>query len=833
MPPPPPARRDDPRHETGSPGSTEDLLALAMQNGAIGMYLADPADGRFLVVNPALEEFLGRSADDLHGSSGPSVTHPHDRETERKLLGDLLAGHNPSYRLRKRFLRPDGTVVWGDLSVSTIRHENGGVRTLIGQVVDVSETVRNYRKLAEAEDLHRFMAAHAADVMFRASNQGITEWISPSVEAFTGWKPDDLIGRDFTSFVHPDDVPNLRRGQEKYLAGRSARYNLRVLCADGSYKWMAVAGAGRRDDTGRVVGRTGGWRDIDAEMRARQALAASEECFRLAMEQGGVGMCLASPEGRFLEVNGALCRLLGRSADDLMQRTWQDLTHPDDLAADLALAREVVEGRRSRYRLRKRFLRPDGSVVWGDLSVAALRNEDGSLRTFVSQILDVSDLIQDQQQASFTVAERNRILDNIPVAIVCAMPDAAPTARALYINRCFEQTFGYGIEELPTLEDWMQRAFASEDARADFAQRWFEAIRQGRERQGRAGPIPVVCLDASGRERHVEMSGVEVDGTLVVSLIDRTAQRRLEAEREAWRRLQDNLALTLTDNMPAGSFVLHRQSDGRPHFDFLSRRLLTMLGLERAAVAADPLLPGRCVHPDDAPAFREVVRRIFTVGGPFGWQGRLVVAGLTRWVRIEAEPRLRPDGLPAWDGVVTDISEQQRIEEELRIANSKLEKLATTDALTGIWNRHHFERCMLVEIERAHRYGEPLSLLLLDIDHFKAINDRHGHQLGDRVLVEISRRLGRQMRDTDLLARWGGEEFVAVLPHTSASAAGALAERIRGLIPTLSLPGVGAVTISVGVAQLQPDDDLNSLFQRVDRALYGAKEGGRDRVVQA
>ena len=110
MPPPHPAHRDDPLQETGSPGSTEDLLALAMQNGAIGMYLADPADGRFLVVNPALEEFLGRSADDLRASSGPAVTHPHDRETERKLLADLLAGDIPSYRLRKRFLRPDGTV---------------------------------------------------------------------------------------------------------------------------------------------------------------------------------------------------------------------------------------------------------------------------------------------------------------------------------------------------------------------------------------------------------------------------------------------------------------------------------------------------------------------------------------------------------------------------------------------------------------------------------------------------------------------------------------------------------------------------------------------------
>jgi diguanylate cyclase (GGDEF)-like protein/PAS domain S-box-containing protein len=797
------------------------------------MYLADPADGRFLVVNPALEEFLGRGAADLRRSSGAALTHPHDRETEQQLLAELIAGHIPSYRLRKRFLRPDGSVVWGDLSVSTIHNDDGGVRTLIGQVVDVSETVRSYTKLAEAEELHRFKAAHAADVVFRASNQGITEWISPSVEPVTGWKPEDLIGRDFTSFVHADDVPTLRRGQQQFLAGESARYELRVRCADGSYRWMAVTGAGIRDGTGRVVGRAGGWRDIDAEKRARQELAASEERFRLAMEHGGVGMCLVAPDGHFLEVNEALCRLLGRSPEALQQCTWQELTHHDDLGTDLALAREVAAGRRSGYRLRKRFLRPDGTVVWGDLSVAGLRNDDGSLRCYVSQIVDVSDLIQSQEQESVRVVERNRILDNIPVAIVCATPDAAPTARALYTNRSFEQTFGYGVEDAPTLQDWLQRAFASDDARDDFARRWFQALQQARERQGQAGPIPVVCLDGNGRERHMEMSGVEVDGTLVVSLIDRTIQRRLEAEREAWRRQQDTLALTLTDNMPAGSFVLHRQSDGGPQFDFLSRRLLAMLNLERSAVAADPLLLCRCVHPEDFPSIQAVIQEVYANGGPFGWQGRLVVAGETLWVRIEAEPRLRPDGLPAWDGVVTDISEQQRIEQKLRIANAKLEKLAATDALTGAWNRLHFEQRLTEEIERAHRYGQPLSLLLLDIDHFKAINDRHGHQTGDRVLVEICRRLGHQMRETDLLARWGGEEFVAVLPHTPAAAAMALAERIRRLIPSEPLPPVGAVTVSAGVAQLQSDDDLDSLFQRVDRALYRAKERGRDRVEQA
>ncbi|MFN9871401.1 MAG: PAS domain S-box protein [Cyanobacteriota bacterium] len=160
-------------------------------------------------------------------------------------------------------------------------------------------------------------------------------------------------------------------------------------------------------------------------------------------------------------VNPALEGFLGRGAADLRRSSGAALTHPHDRETEQQLLAELIAGHIPCYRLRKRFLRPDGSVVWGDLSVAGLRNDDGSLRCYVSQIVDVSDLIQSQEQESVRVVERNRILDNIPVAIVCATPDAAPTARALYTNRSFEQTFGYGVEDAPTLQDWLQRAFAS------------------------------------------------------------------------------------------------------------------------------------------------------------------------------------------------------------------------------------------------------------------------------------------------------------------------------------------------------------------------------------
>ncbi len=130
------------------------------------------------------------------------------------------------------------------------------------------------------------------------------------------------------------------------------------------------------------------------------------ELFRVAMQSAGVGFCLVSPEGRFLEVNPALCELLGRDAETLCHCTWQQLTHPDDLATDLGLVEELKNHRRDSYRLRKRFLRPDGSVIWGDLNVGCVRHGDGRVRLFVSQIVDVSEAVA----AETALAEQERQL---------------------------------------------------------------------------------------------------------------------------------------------------------------------------------------------------------------------------------------------------------------------------------------------------------------------------------------------------------------------------------------------------------------------------------------
>ncbi|AHI32305.1 MULTISPECIES: GGDEF domain-containing protein [Marinobacter] len=167
-------------------------------------------------------------------------------------------------------------------------------------------------------------------------------------------------------------------------------------------------------------------------------------------------------------------------------------------------------------------------------------------------------------------------------------------------------------------------------------------------------------------------------------------------------------------------------------------------------------------------------------------------------------------------------------------ANRKLRRMATTDSLTGLFNRRHMTYLAEKELARFRRTGRPVAFLVLDIDHFKAINDRHGHEIGDRVLIEVANIIEAQLRIQDLISRWGGEEFLAVLPDTSLNSAQASAERVRKALlahdwlATTDEPI--DLSISAGVSEFRRGDNLNSAISRADRALYRSKEGGRNRV---
>jgi len=174
---------------------------------------------------------------------------------------------------------------------------------------------------------------------------------------------------------------------------------------------------------------------------------------------------------------------------------------------------------------------------------------------------------------------------------------------------------------------------------------------------------------------------------------------------------------------------------------------------------------------------------------------------------------------------------------ELEIQKTRAEKaveelkiIAITDRLTGLYNRLKLDESLENEFYRAHRYAHQFAVILLDLDFFKSVNDTYGHQEGDQVLMEVAKILQKQVREIDIVGRWGGEEFLIIYPSTNLHGVLSVAEKMRSKIEKYNFPAVGTITASFGVTVWYPDDMIESMIARVDKALYKAKDNGRNRV---
>lgn len=252
-------------------------------------------------------------------------------------------------------------------------------------------------------------------------------------------------------------------------------------------------------------------------------------------------------------------------------------------------------------------------------------------------------------------------------------------------------------------------------------------------------------------------------------------------------------------------------------------------------------------HPDMS---REAFKDLWdTIKAKKSWNGvvtNMKKDGSQYIVDTTVVPILDVDGdIVEYIAIRHDITELEETKQQLRNINkamkhkvdelysmtNTLEKKAYKDNLTGINNRENFEEFFTIEIAAAKHNNKPLSLIIFDVDHFKLINDTYGHQAGDIILVDLVNLIGENIKNGDIFARWGGEEFVILTPQTEISGARNLAENLRKLVQTHRFSYVEQeITASFGIAQLEDEDNKKTLFEKADSALYEAKKNGRNRV---
>jgi diguanylate cyclase (GGDEF)-like protein/PAS domain S-box-containing protein len=523
-----------------------------------------------------------------------------------------------------------------------------------------------------------------------------------------------------------------------------------------------------------------------------------------------IPMALLSAEASVLAVNESFCQLVGRPAAAIERLPWQALIEPEQRGPIAALLQQLLAGEQPSLQQPTRLLQADGQPLAALMQASYLRSGNGS--QLIVQLLPPTHPLSQQQQAMAELEQERSLLHTVLSHIDALVYMKDHEGRYHYANPAAASRLNPGGDGVQGLRD---ADLLPAEIVASIRQVDEQVFRLGapccyeQNLPDQAGPARV-CLTQkllySQPGQPDRLIGFSTDITEL-----RRATKQLTASEEHFRLLAANatdVVVRLSDEglilwvSPSLTAALGWQPDewiGHQGTEFLMHGGKTDTYCANMAI----LRAGGCTRA------RDQVR---------------ASDGSIHWVETLASPYRNASG--RLDGIVAGF---RTIDQQVA-TEQQLQKLATTDGLTGIANRRHLEVLIGQAIHRADRYGEALCLILCDVDHFKAINDRHGHHCGDQVLIAFTARIQQQLRSSDAFGRWGGEEFLILVPHSSAAAALCMARKLCQLVAASPFPQAGRVTASFGVAQRLPQEAEEAWLQRVDAALYAAKAAGRNCV---
>ncbi len=685
-------------------------LQMVVDGIAVGSWEWNPQTGQ-MRVNERWAEIVGYQRAELEPICAQTfvrLVHPDDLQRSDEALQAHFDGREPYYECLCRMRHKQGHWVWvQDRGKVYERDAQGQPLWMAGAHADVSDLQRARQQAAEARQrLQAIVDASDEVAMIVTDMQGAIVMFNTGAERLLGYRADEIVGKASPILFHDRQEVQAQLQATGAPAGtpeelfaslveraREQTYSRQwtFVRKDGQHRQVRLSISALADGQGELTGFVGMATDLTQTLQARAEARLAEEKFAGAFTGAALGMALVSLQGRWLDVNTALCRILGYSREELLQVDFQRLTHPDDLDTDLRLVQDLLHGLRSHYHLEKRYIGHDGNVIWGRLSVSLVRNERGDPLHFVSQIQDVT--AQRSSEMRLLESERrNRI----------------------------------------TL-----------DAVTDL----------------------VISVGLDGIIEHANSAAVhELAGQDAVSL--------------AGRHLQEVIALT-TEYAPGSALDVSVLLDPESNAVDLQSDLLLRHG------------------------------------------GRNLPIDLTRaWLHDE---RGEVSGA-VW--VLRDATQQRARQREAR-------QLAEIDPLTELSNRRGFEAHLQRALTRVERTGQSASLMFIDLDRFKPINDTWGHLAGDAVLWAVASVLRHGVRDSDIVARLGGDEFAVILPGCSLRRARRIGLDLLQALSLLAVPWererlqVGA---SIGIAALRGGMDVDQAVAAADAQCYRAKAAGRNNV---
>ncbi len=376
---------------------SEDRFRAMFMTGAVACFIGREDDGTIVEVNDRFLEMYGLARDEVTGRTSLELGMWAIPEARAELMAEVRARDRvDNFEVLAR--RRDGETFNALYSIGRLTH--AGSALIVGNISDISE-------LKRGEDALR-KTAEQLTMAQTAANMGVWDWnvasgrIEWSPQMFTLFGIDPLKAEAsfeaWRKVLHPEDAEIAGRRIEKALQEKTTlNSDYRIVIPDGRIRWINAVGEGRYDERGQPVRMIGICSDITERKRTDRALRESEARFRGYFELPTHGLAITSPEKGWIEVNTRICTLLGYSKDEIRKLTWSDMTHPDDLDADVAQFNRVLSGEIDQYNMDKRFIRKDGSIIWTNLSVGCVRNPDRTVDYFIALLEDVTGRKQEEQ----------------------------------------------------------------------------------------------------------------------------------------------------------------------------------------------------------------------------------------------------------------------------------------------------------------------------------------------------------------------------------------------------------------------------------------------------
>jgi diguanylate cyclase (GGDEF)-like protein/PAS domain S-box-containing protein len=774
------------------------------------------ADAKLNVLAPhsRWEELSGVGNDQAIGRGWLQRVHPNDLATVYEATSS--AGRTATYDVKYRYRLEDGTYRWMRARAAPRYDEHRRIVRWYGSTEDVHDQEMARVALEESEAHYRWSVELSAQVQWTASPGGAIEMVGQRWQALTGQRLEEVAGDGWRKPVHPDDIPPAsaiwRRSIE---TGQPYDAEYRVRMVDGSYRWFRAQAAARRDEHGEVVRWYGTLEDIHDRKVAVQALRESEERLRLATDAADMATWdynVVTGEAiwneRFQDFVGVPPTLA------LAPGGLATVVHPDDYQKVQALLDALfAPGSSGEYSHEHRVIGADGTVRWVTAR-GRVHFDDGKPVRFVGTLVDISAHKAAEEALRESEDHYRSSVELNPQIPWTAAPDGeisevGPRWRALTgatPGARLSDTFH--PEDVTAIRNaWRQAIHSGSPFDAEYrlrmrdgGYRWFRSRAAARE--GASGKI------------------MRWYGTLEDIHDRKSAEQALRESEERFRLAAQAAGLGIWDY------------DAVTNTRIWSDEFKSMLGLPSHTVA-EVELASRLVLPEDRPILDKLVAAATDGNDDQRFEATLRIRrandGAIRWMRTSGWKTLAESGgLARLIVTVRDITEE-------RIAEAKVRWTAAHDALTQLPNRSSFQRQLEVAIQEATHHEDRAALLLLDIDHFKQINDTLGHDTGDAVLCTFAERVRSALPVGDVVFRLGGDEFAVILRRVrNDTEVVEVSDRILARLrePILHQGRALDCKASVG-ASIYPDDATNSdkLLKDADIALYAAKAAGRSRLV--